>query len=426
MLQPYVDDVTDHVPGTNGASGAGRPVTRSPLVRLLALAAVLGTLALYAALVYVKGWKFGVQDLRIYLNATDNAIDGGSPYAAERGYGPFIYPPISLFLFAPLTLVSLKVASVVAAVGSVLAGLCLVAALHSRFEPLRSDPWSLVAAVAVFFVSAPVWVTLLYGQINLLVAALVVVDLLWLARRPRFSGVGIGIAAGLKLTPAIFVALLLLGRQTRSAVTAGVTFALTTLLLLPFMGDTVSEFWTERATELPEFVGFDHDTLFNQSLYAYALRASLPQPELLANAVGIGIAALALLAAVRVYNRGDVLVAIVICGAASSVLTPIAWVHHSLWLPVAAVVLLLHWSTSGRLAFLAGAVALTAGTVTNIWVLESFDAPVLGALAHERFLLTNLVVVAAFSLIPARAWRADRAESAGVGVVPRVAASRAG
>jgi alpha-1,2-mannosyltransferase len=46
--------------------------------------------------------------------------------------------------------------------------------------------------------------TMFFGQINLILLALVVADLA-LPASCRLKGVGIGIAAGLKLTPLVFV-----------------------------------------------------------------------------------------------------------------------------------------------------------------------------------------------------------------------------
>src|SRR5581483_12201814 len=56
----------------------------------------------------------------------------------------------------------------------------------------------------------PVRETLTFGQINLVLALLVLADLLVLAPRgSRLTGVGIGLAAAIKLTPAVFILYLL-------------------------------------------------------------------------------------------------------------------------------------------------------------------------------------------------------------------------
>ena len=67
----------------------------------------------------------------------------------------------------------------------------------------------------------PVWTTLRYGQIDLLIGALILFDLS-LPDRSRRKGAGIGVAVAMKLTPAIFVLYLLLTRRLRAAAVAAV------------------------------------------------------------------------------------------------------------------------------------------------------------------------------------------------------------
>ena len=72
----------------------------------------------------------------------------------------------------------------------------------------------------------PARATLGYGQVDILLAAAVLYDLT-LPGTSRWKGAAIGLAAGIKLTPAIFVAYLLLTRRYRAAATAAAVFAAT-------------------------------------------------------------------------------------------------------------------------------------------------------------------------------------------------------
>ena len=75
----------------------------------------------------------------------------------------------------------------------------------------------------------PVMQTLEFGQINLLLMALVALDCLVV--RPRWRrGLLVGLAAAIKLTPAAFVLYFLLRRDYRAAVIAAVTGAVATAL----------------------------------------------------------------------------------------------------------------------------------------------------------------------------------------------------
>jgi len=69
------------------------------------------------------------------------------------------------------------------------------------------------------------------------------VDLLAL-RGGRWYGVGIGVAAAIKLTPAVFIVYLFLAGQRRAAATACATFAACGLLGNVFAPYESIEFWT--------------------------------------------------------------------------------------------------------------------------------------------------------------------------------------
>src|SRR6202012_1435025 len=69
-----------------------------------------------------------------------------------------------------------------------------------------------LAAMALWL--EPVYMTLYFGQINLILLALVIIDLA-LPDSCKWKGIGVGIAAGIKLTPLIFVPFLLGSRRVR-------------------------------------------------------------------------------------------------------------------------------------------------------------------------------------------------------------------
>jgi Glycosyltransferase family 87 len=66
--------------------------------------------------------------------------------------------------------------------------------------------------------------TMYFGQVNLIVLALCMGDLA-LKDSSRWKGIGIGIAAGIKLTPLIFIPYLLASRRVRAGVVSLLTFA---------------------------------------------------------------------------------------------------------------------------------------------------------------------------------------------------------
>ncbi len=160
-------------------------------------------------------------------------LRGGALYAARVFSGMrFTYPPFAALVLTPTRLAAITTDGGVAAQVNVLVLLALL-----RLTPRLADPsvpgrhrvgtWPGVALLgAVVLWSEPVTVAMGYGQIDLVIALLVVWDL---SRPPgaRARGIGIGLAAGLKLTPLIFIPYLLLTRQRRTAATATLTFLAT-------------------------------------------------------------------------------------------------------------------------------------------------------------------------------------------------------
>lgn len=119
---------------------------------------------------------------------------------------PTTYPPFAALLFTPLTLLGVPEMRTLATAGNLL---LLLALVHLSLRLVGRDrPGTALWVAAVLVWCEPVWTTLRYGQINLLIAVAVLWDL---TRREnnRWAGVGIGLATAVKLTPGLFVVLLL-------------------------------------------------------------------------------------------------------------------------------------------------------------------------------------------------------------------------
>jgi hypothetical protein len=169
-----------------------------------------------ALLVGHLGHGWGYVDLTVYRYGGEAILHGARLYDLRfPGALAFTYPPVSALLFTGLTVPSPQLTHApLTGVSLVLLPLMLGFAL--RLAPLRSALSHdrvlrlalLAAALAVWL--EPVWTTLRYGQIDLLIGALIFYDL----SRPdgsRWKGAALGVAVALKLTPAIFAVYLLLG-----------------------------------------------------------------------------------------------------------------------------------------------------------------------------------------------------------------------
>jgi alpha-1,2-mannosyltransferase len=274
-------------------------------------------------------------DLRVYHGAARLVLNGQPLYAGPIWrWAPFTYPPFAAVLFAPLALLPLTVDELLV---TALGVACLVGILsramrlpsHCGHHAAVSNGWrspALALAVAGALWLEPITSTLGYGQVNLLIALLIVWDLSR-SDNAMSKGVLIGLAAGLKLTPLIFVPYLFFSDRRRAAGAALLTTAATVVLgaaLLP--GDT-ARFWGGGLFLDSARVG-GCCAPANQSLRGVILNTvpSLGSGSVLLIASLIGATGLAL--AVRASLRGDEAFGFSLCALTGLLVSPVSWTHH--------------------------------------------------------------------------------------------------
>ena len=183
----------------------------------------------------------------------------------------------------------------------------------------------------------PVYQTLFLGQINLILLALILTDV-WRVSRGRDAGLGVGIAAAIKLTPAIFIVFFLLARRTKSAFIAAGTFigcGLIGLIIAP----GASKLYWEHLFYDTKRVGAPY--ISNQSPYAAAIRIAGGAAHIGAwwAVIPLALGATGVAAAVLLARRGEWLGATAVTGTAGLLVSPISWAHHWVWILPALVVL---------------------------------------------------------------------------------------
>lgn len=283
-------------------------------------------------------------DLHVYLGAVRLLLHGGSlyDYTGPR-QAPFLYPPSTAVVFAPLTWLSeqpVRVGWTVATVAVVFGG-AVVVARRLPWPAARSWPWAASGAVALALVtSAPFRSNLVMGQVSVALTIATIVDALAFRSR-RGQGVLVGIAGAAKLTPLLFVPFFWLTGQRRAALQASITFALCTGLSALVWPHDSWRYWTKEvvsSTRTQGLIGKGG----NQSLLGMAAHTTRVGPGLrgawLVAAVAVG--ALGLWQAVRRERVGDHLAAVVLCGLVTVVVSPLSWTHHQLWLVLLAAVAL--------------------------------------------------------------------------------------
>ena len=188
--------------------------------------------------------------------------------------------------------------------------------------------WSL-GAMLVGLVAwlEPVRLSLQLGQVNLVILAVVVADLLGPERR-RWAGVGIGLVAGIKLTPALFIVYLLLIGRRRAALVASSTFVATVAVGFAVLPSDSGYFWLRRGFD--DIVRISSDPVANTSLRGLFIRLHWPVGA--ATAVAVVVLVLALAIATLAWRRGHRVLAIAVVGMASAAASPFSWSHHWVWL----------------------------------------------------------------------------------------------
>ena len=295
-----------------------------------------GLLGLELAVVVVFAATYNALDFRIYMWGGHAVLHDSRLYLA-LAYGHwFTYSPFAALVFVPVAALPLAVARVAWDLVSVaaLAYSCVLILKLGGYRPTRLV---VAGAVAAAMALDPVWQTLFLGQINLILLALILTDI-WRVSRGRAAGIGIGVAAAIKLTPAIFIVFLLLARRTRAALIAAVTFVLCGLAGFLVAPDASRLYWRHLFFDTRR-VGAPY--ISNQSPYGAAIRIATGQGHIGAwwVVVPVVFAATGLTVAAAAARRRDWLGATAVTGTTGLLVSPISWAHHWVWILPALVVL---------------------------------------------------------------------------------------
>ena len=253
--------------------GAVRGRQRSPRLRrirllLLLATAAISAVALFSFVIDPLTGHFGgpFEDFSAYLGAARSMAAGGSAYASfssapvtETG---FVYPPFAALLVRPLALLSTRAATLVwlwLTLACAVAGAIVVArtALPKSWPRVEL---AILAAVAF----APAAYNYWHGQINPVIFLLLAISY-WSYVRDRqvTAGILLGLAAGIKIAPVIFLIVLIRRRWWRGTA-AMVSTGMVTLILgtLAVGGGAAVTFVTKVLPGLNRATGW----IYNQSL----------------------------------------------------------------------------------------------------------------------------------------------------------------
>jgi alpha-1,2-mannosyltransferase len=352
-------------------AGAGAAVVRwagglrAPVVARLYLLSALACCLLAAA------GRTSFVDFHVYRLGSLTVFHSGNIYQTQFGRRlPFTYPPFAAIVLGPLVMLPFLATAAGLTAASV-AVLPIALYLALRLPPTQS--WldragagrlALAAAAAAIWLE-PVRSELHFGQIDLLLTAAILCDLA-LPSTARWKGALIGLAAGIKLTPAIFIVYLLITRRYRAAATAVAAFAATVAAGFVLMPASSAYFWNGTFLNPRRISSVQSGQ--NESLIG-AISRTLHRPDVsglwVPAAVLVAVGGLTL--AARAQRRGNEGLGFSLCAITGLLISPISWTHH--WvlavpaLLLAAVSTYRHSATRRRLATITSVGAIATITV---------------------------------------------------------------
>jgi len=362
--------------------------------------AVYGVLLAEVGVLIWFALSFKAIDFVVYMWGGQAVSHGTQLYLGSSGTNYFTYPPLAAALFAPMTLLPGALAQVLwelVSVAALAVAACATLKL-ARWQPTRPQ---IAVVTGVSLLLEPVYHTLFNGQINLILLALVAMDVWWVSEGRRGGGMGVGIAAALKLTPGIFIVLFLLTRRTKAAVTAAVTFLACGLIGYLVAPGASRLYWTRYFYDTkrlyPAYIG-------NQSIYGATIRIfdGPGHVGLWYLPLTIVVAVVGLASAAVFARRHDWLRALAVTGVTGLLISPVSWTHHWVYVVPALITL----ARDGKRARIAAACAfLLFGLAPLWWTPHSLLQPVYGFHGLVT-VVANCYPAAGLVFLTYMAWRA--------------------
>ncbi len=319
---------------------------RAWVALLIVIAVSVGTptlIKLINALVAGKGVD---GDLVAWVKQAAVAFNHGlSPYLPDSAETagldtyPSFYPPFNLLLFWPLTMLSPPVAMLVQWLASASCLVGLLYLLTLRFKPIAETPQIAALVLVCACLSTGISNTFREGQVNIELALLLTLALMWSVEQKREVAMGamLALAALLKFYFILLLPLLLLRRRRRALLAASVVLGVALIMTLFFFplrgwGDWLEFVRSSGFGRTPHGWAL-HLNSHNQSLNGYL--SVLFGDGKITQVLGISLATgIVVITALGVWMRRNVsdeafwpraMGGIVM---ASFLIAPLAWMHY--------------------------------------------------------------------------------------------------
>ena len=304
---------------------------------------------------------------------------------------PFTYPPFAAIVFYPLHLLPFGVVAFAWQLG-IFAALYGVVRISQRLLGSGNHRTAMLwTAVGIW--TEPLRSTFDYGQINVLLVLAVLYAVY--STRWWISGLLVGLAAGVKLTPAASGLYFVGARRWAAVVFSAVVFIGTVGVSWLIIGDETRFYFTKLLGDASR-VG-PIGTSFNQS-WRGGISRILGYDAGYGPLVLAGIAVTAVLAVLAwraIGGASDRLGAIVVVQLFGLLLSPISWTHHWVWL-IPLMIWLLHGPLRERLGARVLGWGWLALTLVGVPWLLSFAQPTIWVIPRPWYLAwAGLIYIAA-------------------------------
>jgi len=298
----------------------------------------------------------------LHMAPAYHALAPAPLYDSSGAPGTFVYPPFAAIVFAVLAVLPWQLVLSLWTAASI-AALVLTVWLTLGGEGYRPGMARLGGTLllsAVLFWTAPVMHAINNGQVELILMALIMWDLCQPERR-WWQGIGVGIAAGIKLVPLIFIPYLLITKRYRQAAVAAAAFTATVAVGFGVLPGDSRVWWLDglfRQTSRIGFVGFEEDQSLQALITRLAGSIAAGNPIWLIAAALVGVIGLA--SAWILHRAGYVVEGVLTCAVTGVLISPVSWDHHWVWI-VPVVVALVCWglrSPAYKYAWLGAATAV--------------------------------------------------------------------
>lgn len=281
-------------------------------------------------------------DFEVYYAGAQALVHGEPLYDVAVPYLdgatlPFTYPPFGAVIIVPFLLLPLGAAAALFELATLAAliGVCWVVARRLPAIAGAEMPWGPLPLTALLLAMSltmrPVIHTFYLGQVGIFLLLIVLLDTVGAGtgRWSKWGGALTGLAAGVKVTPAIFLVLMASTKRWGDLARAAAALAVTILIGFAVQPGEAWRYWTKllfESNRVGEAARTD-----NTSLLGIVERWQL-------GTAGKAIWALAAIAvlmagtwlATRWWPR-DRLISVSLMAVAGLIISPISWDHHWVW-----------------------------------------------------------------------------------------------